>query len=224
MKNLKRLVIIVEGETEVKFCKKILFPFLPQENKKNCFKIKKTNGGLVNYNHLKGDIQNCINQNNILLTTMIDFYELPQNFPNYQNCMKQETTDRKISCLKQAIYNDISNNGNKNYTNIFIPYIAKHEFEALVFADISILKNHFEKNEFNQTELEKLKKIPNIAPEEINNNRNTAPSKRLKRIKNGYSKTIDGIAIIEKTGIEALLQKCPRFKKWVEEIKQKLQS
>lgn len=216
---MKRLHIIVEGETEEKFLKEILFPFLPIKNTKTCSKIKQTRGGLINYEHLKKDILNCINQSNILLTTMIDFYGMPENFPNFEKCQNKKTTDEKIKCLQQGIYDDISNNGEINYTDTFIPHIAKYEFEALVFSDKNILKEYFGENEINQAELNK---VINIEPEEINNSKKTAPSKKLKKIVTGYNKINDGIAIIEKIGLNKVLQKCPHFKNWIEKIKEKL--
>jgi len=57
-------------------------------------------------------------------------------------------------------------------------------------------------------------------PEDINDDPSTAPSKRLKnnQLIKGYNKVIDGNLIILETGIDTILQKCPRFSKWVETI------
>lgn len=56
--------------------------------------------------------------------------------------------------------------------------------------------------------------------EDINGSAEGAPSKRLQNIykMNGkkYDKVIDGIDIAELTGIENILQKCKRFRMWVE--------
>lgn len=64
-----------------------------------------------------------------------------------------------------------------------------------------------------------LETYPN--PEDINNNPETAPSKRLIKIF-GYDKTGDGELILEMIGIDQMLEKCPRFKEWIDKLIQKL--
>lgn len=54
-------------------------------------------------------------------------------------------------------------------------------------------------------------------PEDINNSPQTAPSKRLEQIYK-YDKTGDGELIFEMVGINSMLEKCPRFKEWIERI------
>ena len=57
-------------------------------------------------------------------------------------------------------------------------------------------------------------------PEEINNNRETAPSKRILRIfpEGSYSKTEHGPLIAESIGIDAIRAKCPAFNAWVGQL------
>ena len=58
--------------------------------------------------------------------------------------------------------------------------------------------------------------------EDINCTPEGAPSKRLERIyevqKKKYNKVADAVDIIELTGIATVLEKCPRFKNWVEKL------
>lgn len=51
-------------------------------------------------------------------------------------------------------------------------------------------------------------------PEDINNDPNTAPSKRLKAIYH-YDKTADAALIFELITIEDIMEKCPRFRDWI---------
>jgi hypothetical protein len=70
----------------------------------------------------------------------------------------------------------------------------------------------------NEADFAALKKIvadyPN--PEDINQGKSTAPSKRLHQFIPGYSKVNHGVAIVQNAGIDVLFQKCTRFKIWVE--------
>ena len=58
--------------------------------------------------------------------------------------------------------------------------------------------------------------------EDINATPQGAPSKRLMAIfkENGkkYNKKVDGVDIADLTGMEAILEKCPRFRSWIERI------
>jgi len=62
-----------------------------------------------------------------------------------------------------------------------------------------------------------IKEYPN--PEEINDNPQTAPSKRLLKIKSGYDKIFHGNMIALDNGIELPIEKCPHFSAWVRWMK-----
>ena len=53
-------------------------------------------------------------------------------------------------------------------------------------------------------------------PEEINSGRDTAPSKRLIRIIPEYDKVLYGNILALEIGLQCILDKCPRFKAWIE--------
>ena len=110
-------------------------------------------------------------------------------------------------------------------TRNFIPYIQLYEFEALLFFS----NVGFEFMYHNRLTIEDLNKIRNRYqnPEEINGNPNTAPSKQLisvieSREKRGYDKYIHGVEIAKRIGIETMIDKCPRFGHWVNQIIQKI--
>jgi hypothetical protein len=215
---MKRLIFIVEGDTEKAFVDKVLTPYLHSKEVYviECFKIQHTNGGLIKYQHLKKDIINTIFQSNVLVTTLIDFYALPKDFPRYEEAKNILINTERISFLEQAIVEDIEKDKKGHFPNL-IPYIQLHEFEALVFASIEGVTKLFDKSEVNFTQLNQIiENHPN--PEDINDKPDTAPSKRLKSLIKGYSKVNDGIMIIQEIGIETILKKCPRFRNWVEQL------
>lgn len=220
---MKRLIIIVEGDTEKEFVDKILAPYLNTKGltSVSCFKIKHTKGGLTKYHHLKTDLINCVYANNVLVTTLIDFYALPHDFPKYEEAAKIISKTDRIKFLEKAIVEDLEKEKAAEFPNL-LPYIQLHEFEALVFSSLEAIMSLYTREEANLDEIEKIiLKYSN--PEEINDSPITAPSKRLKKNKLiiGYNKIIDGIMIIEKAGIDTILSKCPRFKSWVETLIEK---
>ena len=96
----------------------------------------------------------------------------------------------------------------------FFSYIQMHEFEALLFAS----DRGF--NEYLSDKNREISKIMNEYPnpEDINTSPQGAPSKRLIAIDSTYDKVIQGNLIALEVGIEDMLQKCPRFKQWVERL------
>jgi len=214
---MKRLVFIVEGDTEILLVEKVILPYLYKQGISiaiNCQTIttnrkQHKKGGVGSYGLFKNEILKTLAQGNVIVTTLIDFFKLPTSFPSY-------TTDSsKIGEIEKAIHEDFNLNQN------LIPYIQRHEIEALMYSN----QNGFELVIDDERSFEKVLKImseyPN--PEDINNSPATAPSKRLEKIFD-YDKISDGEMIFEMVGIEDMLKKCPRFSEWIHCIVKKLQS
>jgi hypothetical protein len=211
---VKRLIIIVEGQTEEMFVKALLAPYLEKKGLLSVVPIiiatsSQIKGGFVNYQHLKNDVLKRIRETDVVISTFVDYFRIPNNIPNYASCQACHNVDERIAYLEKSMKEDI------NFPN-FIPYIQKHEFEALLFASNTGFENSYE-----QKTLTQIAEIINTYsnPEEINSHPNTAPSKRLiSIIKPPYEKIIDGNLIALEIGIEAMLEKCPRFRNWIESL------
>lgn len=221
---MKRLIIVVEGDTEQEFINKVLSPYLYTKGllSVNCFKIKHSKGGLTKYQHLKTDLINCVYERNVFVSTLIDFYALPKDFPKYEDAKTIVNKADRLVFLEKAIVEDIEKEKEQEFPNL-LPYIQLHEFEALVFSSIDAIKSLYSIEDAKFNELEKIMEAhPN--PEDINDKPETAPSKRLKnnQLIRGYNKVNDGIMIIEEAGIDTVLRKCPRFKIWVETLIEKV--
>ena len=86
---MKRVVFIVEGDTEISFVQKRLIPYLYQKgftNPMNAQKIltnRKLNkkGGNVNFDYLKNDITRVAATGNVLVTTLFRFFSFTYRFP-----------------------------------------------------------------------------------------------------------------------------------------------
>ncbi|QUB65107.1 DUF4276 family protein [Prevotella melaninogenica] len=220
---MKRLVIIAEGETEESFVNNILCPFFCSKgiyNSIQCFKTKHSHGGMSKYSYIKKDILNIIYEKDVVVSMMIDFYRLPSDFPGFNDLKVTQTHQEQANLLETRIKKDLEDSQNQLFDN-FIPYIQLHEFEALVFASISGIDSLFERSEMDYNGLMNvIQQYPN--PEDINNHPDTAPSVRLKKLISGYNKVLHGIDIINTVGMAELLEKCPRFKTWIESMAEAL--
>ena len=207
---MKRLVFIVEGDTEIILIEKLIVPYLIRLGFKNTVHAQTiiTNrkqhkkGGVTSYEKFRNEVQRTLAQGNVIITTLIDFFRLPPDFPGH-------TTDsNKIDELEKAIKNDIG-------SDYFIPYVQKHELEALMFSNRSGLELVIDDQNKMAYVDAILEEFPN--PEDINNSPLTAPSKRLQSIFN-YDKTGDGELIFEMIEIKNILDRCPRFSNWISNI------
>lgn len=212
---MKRLVFLVEGDTEVIFINQHVIPYLYGKGYRNAMQAQKivTNrklnikGGNINYEYLKNDINRVLAQGNVLITTFLDFFRLPNSFPGY-------TTDAiKIESVENGVYEDLGKN------ECIIPYIQKYEIEALMYCCIDGFEIVVDDNKVLEKIQEIISKYEN--PEDINSGAETAASKRLEALYN-YDKVVDGELILEAIGIEKMLEKCPRFSAWIDILESKL--
>lgn len=209
---MKRLIIICEGQTEIEFCKDVLSPFLI---KKNIFiqtpLVKKSGGGIVPWTSLKKQIENHLLEQNVYVTTFIDYYGIPDNFnfPKWSESKIIVNKSERMDLLENGMHLDLKSNPR------FIPYIQLHEFESLLFNNIEVFDQHITQSEFKTREdlINILNQNPN--PELINNNKETAPSKRLQNHIIGYNKIVYGSILAESIGLTRIRNKSPRFNQWM---------
>ena len=211
----KRLYIVVEGKTEEKFVDNILAPYLKEKSaqlgdvRPVRIHIKGGgHGGMVKYEFLRKDILRLLREGDApIVSTLIDFFRCPDT-PGKEVWGKVTNHYDQVWLREQEIGRDI---GSRH----FIPYIQLHEFEALLFSsDVGF------KGLFSPKEADKLSKIvgdyPN--PEEINSSPDNAPSKRILAIVPTYDKVLGGDLIANAIGIGTILERCPRFRAWVESL------
>ena len=132
---MKRVVFIVEGDTEVSFIQKRVIPYLYSKgftNPMNAQKIltnRKLNkkGGNVGFEYLKNDVSRVAATKNVLITTLLDFFRLPTDFPGY-------TTDSlRLPDMEQGIKEKVTEFMD---ASCFLPYIQRHEIESLMYTSM----------------------------------------------------------------------------------------
>lgn len=209
---MKRLYIIVEGQTEQEFINSVLAPYLLGYKIYTVTPIlirtsKTGRGGFVNYEHLKNDAKRLLSstKTDFVVTMFVDFFRIPQ-IPHPERWSIITDPLSKIDEMEKCIGQDINDRR-------FIPYIQLHEFESLLFSSNKGFSAYYPNAICQQTQ-EIINNYTN--PEFINSSPTGAPSKRLLKIKPDYDKVIDGNLIAMEVGLDAILDKCPRFKQWVD--------
>jgi len=126
-----------------------------------------------------------------------------------------KTPGDKAALIEQAVEEDIANEiGNNFNPKRFKAYLSMHEFESLLFSDPGRMSSGLYHPELEPA----LSKIRDnfTTPEHINDDRETAPSKRLRKLIPGYDKITAGNLAALSVGIEAIMKECKHFRGWFE--------
>ena len=213
-----RLYILCEGQTEDRFIKEILSPYLQNSNifatpiicETKRTLGKKYKGGVGKYSKIRSELEIlCKGDPTAFVTTMFDYYGLPSDTPG-------RSTTGDIYKIAQEIEAAVKNNLG-GLRNLAVNLIL-HEFEGLLFSDVSAFYGVAKADNSAIMELKRIKSAFS-SPEHINDSEATSPSKRILRILPEYSKTLNGIEIAKKIGVDGIREQCPHFKAWIENIK-----
>jgi hypothetical protein len=211
---------IVEGKTEEQFVKDVLAPYLGDRGIfMYASQVTKSGekGGDVKFSRVKRDIRGYLTQQaDTYVTTLIDYYgvkEWPATQDVRPNATPAEIADIINTETKRIVDSEFER---WDSSNRFIPYMAIHEFEALLFSDSAILARSL------GVAKSKIDAVLSSCdgPEAINNSPQTAPSKRLDSWsdRRKFPKTTDGIQIAKEIGIETMRQECHLFDEWLTRI------
>lgn len=220
---VRRLIVAVEGQTEDNFVRRMLQPHLwdygmavsativgkaKAAAKGNSGKAARGGGCYADWER---DIRNCLKDNpapDFRLTTLFDLYGLPDDFPERARTTSDRSQAERCDRLQQAMASRIDDWR-------FIPYLQLHEFEALVIACLPDLEALYDAPD-QLAGLARLQaEVASLEPEEINDSKETAPSKRLLRQIPGYRKQQDGPDAIELSDLDHVRSRCPRFNAWL---------
>jgi hypothetical protein len=215
---MSRVRILVEGQTEEAFINDILNPHLNQMGVYPYAFLFRHKGGSFAYQKAKREILNSLKEDTSLIcTTMMDFYGLPKDWPGRTDADNHRAYLDKAVAVERALSSDICTQLGSSFSPCrFISYVQMHEFEALLFSDtVTWTENKI------STQLEEIKRsFP--CPEEINDNYETCPSRRIinifKECGQKYGKVIDGINASKKIGLAKMRAACPHFNEWITKL------
>ena len=216
---MPQLLLYVEGRTEQKFVEEILAPHLagkgiichrPYQVANSISGHRTSRGGVRAYAPVKQDLARLLRQwksPDLRVSTMLDLYGLPADFPGRTTLPHQTTGQEKAQAIADAWRQDVGDPR-------FLPFILAHEFESLVLSDPdSLLSVYSTATE----EVAALKaEIASFAtPEDINDSADTAPSKRILKHLAPYQKAQDGTKALAHIGLPGIRRRCPHFNNWL---------
>ncbi len=216
---MTRLLMLVEGQSEEIFVKHTLAPYLAQHGvyvqspivlwTKRLPSGGGFRGGVSNWNQIRRDLLPLTRDGDAWVTTLMDFYGLPEDFPGLPEALSAGNAQEKVIKLQERLAAEINHQR-------FIPFLALHEFEAWLFSAPDAVEAHFGKPRL----AEKLRNavVEAGAPELINHGATTHPKARLQRLVGTYKETSDGPTLLEKIGIAAVRGACPHFDCWLQQL------
>ena len=225
MTEQKRLLVHVEGQTERTFVDTVLGPHLCKAGYSSVrarlignARASVRRGSTPSWQTVRDGILNHLkNDRQAIVTTMVDYYGMPQEgqraWPGRMQAATRQPAER-AEFVQRAVAEDIASHMDASFDKRrFIPYVSMHEFEALLFSDCARFAESVEE--------------PGIAvameailtqfgdPEAIDDSQETAPSKRILQLLPGYHKPAMGATAIQHIGLAEIRNRCANFSKWL---------
>lgn len=208
---MSRVHVFCEGQTEETFLREVLRPHFDRYGIWLNAIILRTGpqgkGGVTSFGKLHWQAsKKCREDRGAQVTTLIDFYGLPTDFPGLGATGDSFARADAV----EAAMRDSVNEAN------FMPNLLVHEFESLLFSRPEVFGAWFDDEDL----------VPALtqvregfqSPEHINDGLQTAPSKRILGVCENYDKVIHGSLISLDIGLDSIRQQCPRFDGWIRKL------
>jgi hypothetical protein len=216
----RRLHILVEGQTEETIARDVLEPHLGQFGWWITRSIVTTRrpaggpafkGGITSWPRLEREIRLLLRDSSLgILTTLFDFYAFPPDAPGMASRPNGSAIER-VTHVEEALFEHFGDPR-------FLPHLVLHEIETWVFAASVQLGSLFDMKLATQLQADV---AAAGGPEGINDNPETAPSKRLARYCATYIKTQDGPLAVADLGVDRLRQTCPHLNEWLRSLEKR---
>lgn len=205
-----RVAISVEGQTEEEFVKKVLAPHLREKGVEPTPIVigvgrRGSRGGNVSMPRLAGDMVSLFHKYDAV-SSLVDFYGF------------RGKGDMSIDALEQQLADEIKDKlGGRWRSDRVLAYVQRHEFEGLLFSNVDAFSDSINATERAVQELRSIR-AGFATPEDINDDQETVPSKRIVTALHRYHKVQDGLLIAQTMGMDVIVAECPRFAAWVKKL------
>lgn len=201
------LKLLVEGQTEEVFVKRLLKPHLEERGLTVSVMLPPTSpghfGGSISFKVLKDILRRHLaDRSQPWLTTMFDIHRLPASWLQELGVGTATPSAEELESAMAVAFPDAR----------FVPYFSSHDFEALLFSDPACLCDGLQANPEQRKDVGRLLAAV-VSPEAINHD--TPPGRRLERIFPGFRKAIQGPVLAERIGLNRMKVTCPRFAAWL---------
>lgn len=205
-----RLAVSVEGQTEEEFVKQVLARHLRERRVESTPIVLGrarggAGGGNVSSGRLVSEMVRLLRSFNAV-TSLVDFYGF------------RDKGNRTVEDIEAHLRNEIAGRIHpERDARKVVPYVQKHEFEGLLFSNVDVFAGHVDFPKACRDELQAVRERF-TTPEDINDDPQTAPSKRIAKVIPRYRKPVHGPLLAEKIGLDGIRAECPRFDHWVERL------
>jgi hypothetical protein len=207
--------VLAEGQTEERFVKDLIAPYLEPRGLFVVPKIVTTKrvkqgpdfkGGITEYRKVENDLRRLLGDTDAaFVTSFIDYYGLPLDFPGV-------ATRPPGTPLNRVLHVEAEWQHRIDHPR-FHPYLMLHEFESLLFSKPDELTRAL----YQAASLPQLTAVRDAfpTPEDIDDSPVTAPSKRISDILPAYQKALYGPVVAKRIGLEKLRVECAHFNDWL---------
>lgn len=212
---MNRVHALVEGQTEEAFVGRSLRPHLWRFGVDLSPKLIVTRrivsgpdrkGGVVSWAQIERDLKLLLNDTAaVAVTTLLDYYGRPADVPGMTTRPSAPPHERVLH-VEAAIDAHMADPR-------FRAHLSLHEFEALLYTDPDACGRYLGASSVTRAMAEAVSQCG--APELVNDDAMTAPSKRLLSVYPTYQKTLDGPALAESIGLVKMRTACPHFDAWM---------
>lgn len=202
-----RLAVAVEGATEREFVKGVLAEHLRVSG------IEATpillgrargshGGGNVSTERLASEMSHLYWKFDAV-TSLVDLYGF------------RDDLSGDPEALQERLFTEIENRiGHEVNRAKVLPYVQRYEFEALLFSNAGVFADLPGVSGESVRSLQQMR-LQYHTPEDINDDSETAPSKRILRAIPRYRKVVNGPPLTAKIGLTVIRAECPRFGAWL---------
>ena len=220
---MPRLLVHVEGQTEEAFVGELLAGHLTRfgytlVSARLVGNPRMKRGGIRPWQSVKRDILRHLKEDReAIAALMVDYYGLPHDWPGRADAPRENSSDARAKFVETALLTDICNEmGPRFDSKRFVPLIAMHEFEALLFSDPERFAEGIGRSGLAQGFREIRQEFE--SPEDINDSPATAPSKRIESLFPGYEKPLFGVIAAIEIGLPKMRKECAHFDGWLRSL------
>jgi len=215
------LIVVGEGQTEETFAGSILRPHLETLGFTVVPRLVNTSqrgrGGALSRQRVLHALRNTLRESNrTYVTTFFDLYALEPDFPGVEASRKRKDPFEKCRIIEEALA-EATIEASACRAERFVPHIQPHEFEALLFSEVSAFGNVQPEWRRFQNELQKARTGADT-PEHIDEGPDTHPSARLAALQPRYKKPLHGSRVAASIGLARIRQECRHFDEWLTKI------
>ena len=165
--------------------------------------------------HLRNTLKE---RGDVYVSTFFDLYGLERGFPGLSQARSLSDPIKRAKAVEAELHEAVVKAADCRPER-FLPHIQPHEFESLLFSDVSRFAEVRPKWKTYVTRLQAIRDSTH-SPEHINDGWNTHPSARLRDMlkQPRYDKRVDGSAVTGRIGLPRIRAECRHFAGWMDRI------